>query len=51
MFAYSSRLRSLTQGRGTYAMEPKGYWQVPNELAKKVYEDSAKLREANAKRK
>ncbi len=51
MFAYSSRLRSLTQGRGTYSMEPQGYWDVPNELAKKVYDDSAKMREAAAKKK
>lgn len=51
MFAYSSRLRSLTQGRGTYSMEPQGYWDVPGELAKRVYEESAKAREASAKRK
>lgn len=40
MFAYSSRLRSLTQGRGTYSMEPKGYQPVPVESAKRVYEES-----------
>jgi elongation factor G len=51
MFAYSSRLRSLTQGRGTYSMEPQGYWDVPHELTKRVYEESARVREANAKRK
>jgi elongation factor G len=49
MFAYSSRLRSLTQGRGTYSMEPDSYAPVPNETAKRVYEESAKLREAKRK--
>ncbi len=42
MFAYSSRLRSLTQGRGTYSMEPLGYEPVPVETAKRVYEERAK---------
>ncbi|MFG0318836.1 MAG: hypothetical protein ACF8XB_16300 [Planctomycetota bacterium JB042] len=42
MFAYSSRLRSLTQGRGTYSMEPLGYEPVPVETAKRVYEERSK---------
>ena len=40
MFAYSSRLRSITQGRGTYSMEPQGYQPVPEETAKSVYEEA-----------
>ena len=40
MFAYSSRLRSLTQGRGTYSMEPHGYEPVPAETAKTVFEEA-----------
>jgi elongation factor G len=45
MFAYSSRLRSLTQGRGTYSMEPQGYRPVPEETAKRVYEDIDRRKE------
>lgn len=42
MFQYSTMLRSLTQGRGTYAMEPSTYEPVPPNLAEKVLEDLAK---------
>lgn len=42
MFQYSTMLRSLTQGRGTYAMEPSTYEPVPPNLAEKVLEDIAK---------
>jgi len=34
MFGYSTSLRSLTQGRGTCAMEPLTYDVVPEQLAK-----------------
>ncbi|MFH0943845.1 MAG: elongation factor G [Planctomycetota bacterium] len=43
MFAYSSRLRSLTQGRGTYSMEPLCYEPVPVETAMRVYEEADKI--------
>ena len=39
MFQYSTMLRSLTQGRGTYAMEPSTYEPVPPNLAEKVLEE------------
>jgi elongation factor G len=42
MFQYSTMLRSLTQGRGTYAMEPSTYEPVPPNIAEKVLEDIAK---------
>ena len=39
MFQYSTMLRSLTQGRGTYSMEPSTYEPVPPNIAEKVLED------------
>jgi len=35
MFGYSSVLRSLTQGRADYSMEPHSYAPVPPEVAEK----------------
>jgi len=34
MFGYSTTVRSLTQGRATYSMEPSHYAVVPDEIAK-----------------
>jgi elongation factor G len=34
MFGYSTAVRSLTQGRAGYSMEPSGYEAVPPEIAK-----------------
>ena len=42
MFQYSTMLRSLTQGRGTYTMEPASYEPVPPNIATKVLEEYAK---------
>jgi elongation factor G len=33
MFGYSTQVRSLTQGRGSFAMEPYDYHPVPEEVA------------------
>lgn len=41
MFQYSTMLRSLTQGRGTYSMEPSTYEPVPPNIAEKVLEEYA----------
>ena len=35
MFGYSSALRSATQGRATYSMEPDSYAPVPPEVAQR----------------
>jgi elongation factor G len=42
MFQYSTNLRSLTQGRGTYTMEPAAYEPVPPNIAEKVLTDVVK---------
>ena len=36
MFGYSTQLRSMTQGRATYTMEPSHYEPVPNNIAEKI---------------
>ncbi|MDH5174183.1 MAG: elongation factor G [Elusimicrobiota bacterium] len=38
MFGYATSLRSLTQGRATYSMEPSHYEEVSEELTKKIIE-------------
>ena len=42
MFGYTSDLRSNTQGRGQYAMEPHSYQEVPKNIAEKIMTDRKK---------
>ena len=42
MFGYSTDLRSKTQGRGQYVMEPDGYKEVPKSIAEKIISSRAK---------
>ena len=42
MFGYSNDLRSKTQGRGQYVMEPNSYVQVPKNIADNIVSKRAK---------
>jgi elongation factor G len=43
MFGYSTSLRSLTQGRGNYSMEPSHYEEAPKQIADKILEKTTKI--------
>ena len=42
MFGYATDLRSKTQGRGTYAMEPSHYEEVPKSVLEQIVASRAK---------
>ena len=42
MFDYATDLRSKTQGRGQYVMEPDGYKEVPKSISEKIISARAK---------
>jgi len=42
MFGYSNALRSNTQGRGQYTMEPHSYIEVPKNIAEKIMQNRKK---------
>ena len=42
MFGYATDLRSKTQGRGQYVMEPDGYKEVPKSIAEKIISTRSK---------
>ena len=45
MFGYSNDLRSKTQGRGQYSMEPSHYIEVPKSISEKIMSSRAKANE------
>ena len=36
MFGYATDMRSKTQGRGQYVMEPSNYAEVPKSIAEEI---------------
>ena len=42
MFGYATDLRSKTQGRGTYSMEPSHYEEVPKSVLEAIVASRAK---------
>ena len=42
MFGYATDLRSKTQGRGQYVMQPDGYKEVPKSIAEKIISNRTK---------
>ncbi len=42
MFGYATDMRSKTQGRGQYVMEPDTYAEVPKNIAEKIMNERAK---------
>ncbi len=49
MYQYSSQLRSMTQGRGTFKMEFETYEEVPRERVPKIIEEAKRFLEEQEK--
>jgi elongation factor G len=47
MFGYATTVRSLTQGRASYTMEPSFYQEVPKNISEKVIELSGRAKHSN----
>jgi elongation factor G len=43
MFGYATTVRSLTQGRATYTMEPSYYQEVPKNISARIVEASGRI--------
>jgi elongation factor G len=48
MFGYATDLRSLTQGRATYTMEPHSYQRVPEKIQKDMIGTTGRVEAAAA---
>jgi elongation factor G len=49
MFNYSSKLRGMTAGRGTYSLEPEGYMPVPASVKEAILKELEELRKPKKK--
>jgi elongation factor G len=49
MFGYATTVRSLTQGRATYTMEPSYYQEVPKNISARVIEMSGRTQDKKTK--
>ena len=49
MYRYAIDLRSMTQGRGSFAMQFTGYEEVPSRLAEEVVKKAKEEKEATEK--
>ena len=49
MFGYATTVRSLSQGRASYTMEPSFYQEVPKNIAEKIIELSGRGRTSSKK--
>ena len=45
MYRYSSQLRSMTQGKGTFTQSFSHYEEVPRDTAEKIVSEAAKEKE------
>ena len=45
MFGYATDLRSRTQGRGQYSMEPHSYVEIPKSIADKIIAERGRNQE------
>ena len=41
MFGYATTVRSLSQGRASYSMEPSHYEEVPRQIAEQIVQKTA----------
>ncbi|MCB9897626.1 MAG: elongation factor G [Planctomycetes bacterium] len=49
MFNYTSRLRGMTAGRGTFSMQPEGYAPVPASVREQIIKEVEEMRKAKGK--
>ncbi|GJM21791.1 MAG: elongation factor G 2 [Planctomycetota bacterium] len=49
-FNYTSRLRGMTAGRGSFSMEPAGYTPVPSSVREAIIKEVEEIKKARAKK-
>jgi len=51
MFGYATTVRSLSQGRASYTMEPSYYQEVPKNISERIVEKSGLINNTNSNKK